>query len=101
VLGGWAAIIEKRSKEACDDSGGARIIFRGAVDDDDNEKEGFTLDVDASDSDALGCLLHSIQESLELMPGMPKLFYGAVMAALACEAEAKGRLDSPWHLVLR
>ena len=35
------------------------------------------------------------------MPGVPKRFYGALMGALAVEAaEAKGRLDSPWHLTL-
>ena len=96
VLAEWAAIIESRSKQACDDSQGARIIFRGVVDD-----RQFTLDVDASDADAMLCLLNAIQESLEIMPGVPKRFYGALMGALAVEAaEAKGRLDSPWHLTL-
>jgi len=94
VLTEWSEIIEKTSKRACDDSTGARIIFRGFVD----EERRFTLDVDASDPDAMLSLLKSIQDSLDLMPAVPKLFYGTLMGALASQAEEKGKLDGPWHL---
>jgi len=93
ALAEWSGIIEGMSKRASGDSAGARIIFRGAVD----EEGRFTLDVDASDSDAMLALLESIQKSLDLMPAVPKLFYGSLMGALASEAEEKGKLDSPWH----
>jgi hypothetical protein len=88
----WSEIIEKRSKEACGDSG-ARIIFAGMI---DNGKR-FTLDVDATDSDAMLCLLKSIQNCLDLMPSVPKQFYGALMEALASEAQKNGKLESPWR----
>jgi hypothetical protein len=94
ILAEWSEIIEKTSKRACDDSAGARIIFRGVVD----EEWGFTLDVDASDPEAMLSLLKSIQNSLDLMPAVPKLFYSTVMGALASQAEEKGKLDSPWHI---
>ncbi len=93
VLAEWSDIIEKDSKQATKDSTGARIIFRGVVDEDRR----FTLDVDAADPDAMLALLRSIQTHLDLMPALPKLFYGALMGALATEAE-KGGLDGPWHL---
>jgi hypothetical protein len=60
----WAVIIERTSKQACDDSRGARVMFRGFVD----EAGGFTLDVAASDADAMLCLLNAIQGSRGLMP---------------------------------
>lgn len=94
ILAEWSEIIERKSKRACGDPAGARIIFRGVVD----EERRFTLDVDATDSDAMLSLLKSIQESLDLMPAVPKLFYSTVMGALASQAEEKGKLDSPWHL---
>jgi hypothetical protein len=94
ILAEWSEIIEKKSKRACNDSTGARIIFRGVVD----EERRFTLDVDASDPGAMLSLLKSIQDSLDLMPAVPKLFYSTVMGALASEAEEKGKLDTPWHL---
>ena len=76
----WSAIIEKRAKRLCGDSKGARITFRGVVD------EGrFTLDVDAADPDATLCLLKGIQKTLDLMPTVPKVFYSIVMEALASE----------------
>jgi hypothetical protein len=89
----WSAIIEKRSKRLCGDSKGARIIFRGVVD------EGrFTLDADAADPDATLCLLKGIQKTLDLMPTVPKVFYSIVMEALASQSDKKGKLDGPWHL---
>jgi hypothetical protein len=94
IMAEWSEIIEKTSKRSCDDSSGARIIFRGLVD----EGRRFTLDVDASDSDAMLCLLESIQSNLDLMPTVPKVFYSTLMGALASQAEEKGRLDGPWHL---
>ncbi len=94
VLAEWSQIIEKTSKQACNDSAGARIIFRGFVD----EERRFTLDVDVTDSDAILCLLQSIQNCLDLMPAVPKQFYGTLMGALASQAKERGKLDSPWHL---
>ena len=94
TLAEWSEIIEKTSKKDCDDAKGARIVFRGVVD----EEGRFTLDVDAADPDATLCLLKSIQKSLDLMPHVPKLFYSAMMEALASQAEEKGKLDGPWHL---
>jgi hypothetical protein len=89
----WSAIIEKRSKRLCGDSKGARIIFRGVVD------EGrFTLDVDAADPDATLCLLKGIQKTLDLMPTVPKVFYSIVMEALVSQADEKGKLEGPWRL---
>jgi hypothetical protein len=88
----WAEIIEKKSKEKCGDEG-ARIIFRGAVD----EEKRFTLDVDAADPDSIVCLLESIQSCLDLMPAVPKQFYGAIMEAILFQAQEKGKLDGPWH----
>jgi hypothetical protein len=89
----WSAIIEKRAKRLCGDSKGARIIFRGVVD------EGrFTLDVDAADPDATLCLLKGIQKTLDLMPTVPKVFYSIVMEALASQSDEEGKLDGPWHL---
>jgi len=87
----WAENIEKKSKERCGDQG-ARIIFRGAVDD-----EKFSLDVDATDPDAIVCLLESIQGCLDLMPTVPKQFYGALMEAIVLQAQENGKLDGPWH----
>jgi hypothetical protein len=92
VLAEWSDIIEKKSKEMCNDRDGARIIFRGVIDGDR-----FTLDVDASDSDAVLCLLRAIQSYLDPMPSAPKRFYAALMEALAIQAEKSGKLDSPWH----
>src|SRR6267143_950329 len=93
IMAEWSAIIEKRSKRLCGDSKGARIIFRGVVD------EGrFTLDVDAADPDATLCLLKGIQKTLDLMPAVPKVFYSIVMEALASQSDKKGMLDGPWHL---
>ncbi len=92
VFAEWSGIIEKKSKEMCNDRDGARIIFRGAIDGDR-----FTLDVDASDSDAVLCLLRAIQSCLDPMPSVPKRFYAALMEALAIQAERAGKLDSPWH----
>jgi hypothetical protein len=93
VFAEWSAIIEKRSKRLCGDSKGARIIFRGVVD------EGrFTLDVDAADPDATLCLLKGIQKTLDLMPTVPKVFYSIVMEALASQSDEKGKLDGAWHL---
>ena len=83
----------EKSKEACGDRG-ARLIFRGLVD----EERRFSLDVDATDSDAVLCLLKAIQDCLDLMPSVPKQFYGALMEALAVQGEEKGRLESPWHI---
>jgi len=88
----WSEIIEKKSKEACGDSR-AQVIFAGMVDD----GERFTLDVDAADSDGILCLLKAIQDCLDLMPAVPKQFYGALMAALSSEADKKGKLEGPWH----
>ena len=76
----------------CNDRDGARIIFRGVVDEDR-----FTLDVDASDSDAVLCLLRAIQSYLDPMPSVPKRFYAALMEALTTQAEKSGKLDGPWH----
>jgi hypothetical protein len=92
VFAEWSDIIEKKSKEMCDDRDGARIIFRGVIDGDR-----FTLDVDASDSDAVLCLLRAIQSYLDPMPSVPKRFYAALMDALAIQAERSGKLDGPWH----
>lgn len=90
----WSAIIEKRSKEACGDLMGARIIFRGTVD----EERRFALDVDASDSDATLCLLKTIQSCLDLMPAITREFYGALLGALTSEAGEKGVIGGPWHV---
>ena len=95
VLLEWSGIIERRSKEACNDSNGARIIFRGAM---DEEERRFTLDIDASDSDAVLCLLNAIQGCLDLMPAITKEYYATLMEALALEAEEKGGLHDPWHV---
>ena len=95
ALAEWSATIEKAAKRAIDDSG-ARIVFRGVVD-----EEGFTLDVDATDSDAVLALLQSIQKCLELMPSVHKLFYSTLMEAVASQAEEKEKLEGPWHLELR
>jgi hypothetical protein len=92
VFAEWSDIIEKKSKVSCGDSRGARIIFRGVVD-----GERFTLDVDASDSDAVLCLLKGIQSCLDQMPGAPKRFYATLMEALATQAEKSSKLDGPWH----
>ena len=92
VFAEWSEIIEKKSKETCNDRDGARIIFRGVVDGDR-----FTLDVDASDSDAVLCLLRAIQSYLDPMPSAPKRFYAALMEAVATQAEKSGKLDGPWH----
>lgn len=94
MLADWSRIIERTSKVEANDSAGARIIFRGVVDDEGE----FSLDVDATDSDAVLGLLKAIQKSLDLMPMAPKLFYTTIMEALASEAEEKGRLEAPWHL---
>jgi hypothetical protein len=88
----WAENIEKKSKDRCGDQA-ARIIFRGAVD----EESKFSLDVDATDPDAIVCLLESIQGCLDLMPTVPKQFYGALMEAIVFQAQEKGTLDGPWH----
>ena len=92
VFAEWSDIIEKKSKEMCNDQDGARIIFRGVIDGDR-----FTLDVDASDSDAVLCLLRAIQSNLDPMPSIPKRFYAALMEALVIQAEKSGKLDSPWN----
>ena len=54
VLMEWAEIVEKA--KACGD-GTARVIFRGTVD----EENKFSLDVDATDPDAIVCLMNAIQ----------------------------------------
>ncbi len=95
VLLEWSEIIERRSKEACDDIDGARIIFRGMV---DGEESRFSLDVDASDPDATLCLLRTIQGCLELMPAITKQFYATLMEALASQAGENGLPDGPWHI---
>jgi hypothetical protein len=95
VFAEWSDIIEKKSKEMCNDRDGDRIIFRGVIDD-----GRFTLDVDATDSDAVLCLLRTIQNYLDPMPRVPKRFYAALMEALAIQAEKSGKLDSPWHFDL-
>ena len=92
VFAEWSDIIEKESKATCDDENGSRIIFRGVVDGDR-----FTLDVDASDSDAILCLLKAIQSCLDSMPSVPKVFYAGLMEPLATQAETSGKLDGPWH----
>lgn len=92
VLLEWAEIVEKRAKKACGDAT-ARIIFRGTV----NEDNKFSLDVDATDPDAVVCLLKAIQGCLDMMPAVPKMFYSSMMEAMATQAEEKGRLDGPWH----
>ncbi len=92
VFAEWSDIIEKKSKETCHDEDGSRIIFRGVVDGDR-----FTLDVDASDSDAILCLLKAIQSCLDSMPSVPKGFYAGLMEPLMTQAERSGKLDSPWH----
>ena len=89
----WSETIEKRSKQDCNDVPGARIIFRGVVD----EEGKFSLDVDAADSDAILCLLKAIQSCLDFMPSAPKRFYATLMEALATQAEAKESMDGPWH----
>jgi len=89
----WSDVIEKKSKGDCDDLAGARIIFRGAID----EERRFSLDVDAVDSDAVLCLLKAIQSCLDLMPSTQKRFFATLMEALATQAEEKERLDGPWH----
>jgi len=94
IMAEWSAIIEKRAKRLCGDSKGARIIFRGVVD----EEGRFSLDVDAADPDATLCLLKGIQKTLDLMPTVPKVFYSIVMEALASESDKKGKLEGPWHL---
>ena len=88
----WAEIIEKKSKEKCGDRE-ARIIFGGAVD----EEKRFSPDVDATDPDAIVCLLESIQSRLDLMPSVPKQFYAAIMEAILFQAQEKGKLDGPWR----
>ena len=94
VLMEWAEIIEKKAKKACGD-GGARIIFRGAVEGGDGHR--FSLDVDATDPDSILCLLEAIQGCLDLMPAVPKQFYSAMMDAIATRGQERGKLDGPWH----
>jgi len=89
----WSEAIEKKSKEDCNDLAGARITFRGAID----EERRFSLDVDAVDSDAILCLLKAIQSCLDLMPSAPKRFYATLMEALATQAEERAGIDGPWH----
>ncbi len=88
VLAEWSGIIERKANEDCGDVNATRIRFKGTV-----SAEGrFALDLDASDPDAMVCLLRAIQSNLNLMPAITREFYGALMVTLASEAE---KTDSP------
>jgi len=86
----WSSIIERRANERCGPLIRGRIRFKGAV----NDEGRFALDLEAPDPDATVCLLEAIQSCLSLMPTITMEFYGALMVALASEAEKRDGLSN-------
>jgi hypothetical protein len=76
----WSEVIEKKANAG---SSGPRISFKGST----NETGRFGIQVDAPGPDEIVHLLEAIQESLTLMPTIPREFFGALMVSIAEEAE--------------